>query len=104
MMDGTVIDQRPFAPAELFCREAGSGSAVVCVHCNASSSSQWRPLMDRLVKEIHAVMNDPEFRASHVTARSLVPAINTPEQFADEIAKNRATARQVVKDAGLEPQ
>jgi pimeloyl-ACP methyl ester carboxylesterase len=48
MMDGTVIDQRPFAPAELFHREAGSGPAVVCIHCNASSSSQWRPLMDRL--------------------------------------------------------
>ena len=63
-----------------------------------------RPLMDRLNKEIHGVMNDPEFRAKHVTARSLVTAINTPEQFADEIAKNRATARQVVKDAGLEPQ
>jgi pimeloyl-ACP methyl ester carboxylesterase len=47
-MDGTVIDQRPFAPAELFHREAGSGPAVVCIHCNASSSSQWRPLMDRL--------------------------------------------------------
>lgn len=63
-----------------------------------------RPMMDRLNKEIHGVMNDPEFRAKHVTARSLVTAINTPEQFADEIAKNRATARQVVKDAGLEPQ
>lgn len=63
-----------------------------------------RPLMDRLNKEIHAVMNDPDFRAKHVIARSLVPAINTPEQFADEIAKNRATARQVVKDAGLQPQ
>lgn len=29
-------------------RDAGSGPAVVCVHCNASSSAQWRPLMDRL--------------------------------------------------------
>lgn len=29
-------------------REAGSGPGVVCIHCNASSSSQWRPLMERL--------------------------------------------------------
>lgn len=29
-------------------REAGSGPGAVCVHCNASSSAQWRPLMDRL--------------------------------------------------------
>lgn len=31
-----------------FIREAGSGPAVVCLHSNASSSSQWRGLMDTL--------------------------------------------------------
>ena len=31
-----------------FVREAGAGSGVVCIHSSASSSSQWRPLMDRL--------------------------------------------------------
>lgn len=31
-----------------FCRESGVGPAVVCLHSNASSSSQWRPLMDSL--------------------------------------------------------
>lgn len=30
------------------CREAGSGPGVVCLHSNASSSAQWRGLMDRL--------------------------------------------------------
>ena len=50
------------------------------------------------------MVNDPAFRDKHLIARSLVPALNTPEQFAEEIAKNRATARQVVKDAGLSPQ
>jgi len=29
-------------------REAGAGPGVVCIHSNASTSSQWRPLMDRL--------------------------------------------------------
>ena len=29
-------------------REAGSGPGVVCLHSNASSSAQWRSLMDRL--------------------------------------------------------
>lgn len=29
-------------------REAGSGHGVVCMHSNASSSSQWRGLMDLL--------------------------------------------------------
>ena len=36
------------APARAFPREAGRGPAVVCVHASASSSAQWRPLMDRL--------------------------------------------------------
>ena len=31
-----------------FCREAGTGPAVVCLHANASSSSQWRSLIDTL--------------------------------------------------------
>jgi pimeloyl-ACP methyl ester carboxylesterase len=35
-------------PAVPYHREAGSGPGVVCIHCNASSSSQWRPLMERL--------------------------------------------------------
>jgi pimeloyl-ACP methyl ester carboxylesterase len=47
-MNSAVIDERPVLPALPFHREAGSGPAVVCIHCNASSSSQWRPLMDRL--------------------------------------------------------
>ena len=29
-------------------REAGSGPGVVCIHSNASSSSQWRSLMNLL--------------------------------------------------------
>ena len=29
-------------------REAGAGPGVVCLHANASSSSQWRPLMEAL--------------------------------------------------------
>jgi pimeloyl-ACP methyl ester carboxylesterase len=31
-----------------FVREAGAGAAVVCIHANASSASQWRSLMELL--------------------------------------------------------
>jgi len=31
-----------------FVREAGSGSGIVCIHSNASSSAQWRDLLDLL--------------------------------------------------------
>ena len=36
------------ATPDVFFREAGRGPGVVCLHSNASSSSQWRALMDGL--------------------------------------------------------
>lgn len=44
--------------AEPFCREAGSGPAVVCLHANASSSSQWRALTDRLAPRFRVFATD----------------------------------------------
>lgn len=41
-----------------FFREAGSGSGVVCLHSNASSSSQWRTLMERLATTFHVLAAD----------------------------------------------
>jgi len=41
-----------------FFREAGSGPGVVCLHSNASSSSQWRALMDRLAPKFHVLAAD----------------------------------------------
>jgi tripartite-type tricarboxylate transporter receptor subunit TctC len=63
-----------------------------------------KPIVDKLAKEVAAILDDPAFRARHLSARSLVPAANTPEEFAAEIRKDRALAQQVVKAAGLEPQ
>src|SRR4051794_6093385 len=39
-------------------REAGTGPGVVCLHANASSSSQWRPLTDRLSGRFHVLAPD----------------------------------------------
>lgn len=41
-----------------FCREAGEGPTVICLHSNASHSGQWRPLMDRLAARFHVVAID----------------------------------------------
>lgn len=45
------------APA-LFYREAGSGPGVVCLHANASSSNQWRMLMEALAPRFHVMAAD----------------------------------------------
>ncbi len=63
-----------------------------------------KAIVDKLSKEIAAIVGDPAFRERHLSARSLVPATNTPEQFAEEIKRDRGSAEQVVKAAGFEPQ
>jgi tripartite-type tricarboxylate transporter receptor subunit TctC len=63
-----------------------------------------KAIVDRVSKDIGAIINTPEFRDRHLTARSLVPAANTPEQFAADIKRERPIAENVVKEAGFEPQ
>lgn len=41
-----------------FFRESGSGPGVVCLHCNASSSTQWRGLMEDLAPHFHILAAD----------------------------------------------
>jgi pimeloyl-ACP methyl ester carboxylesterase len=41
-----------------FFREVGVGPGVVCLHANASSSSQWRSLMDALAPKFHVLAPD----------------------------------------------
>jgi len=41
-----------------FFREAGAGPGVVCLHSNASSSSQWRALMELLAPRFHVLAPD----------------------------------------------
>jgi tripartite-type tricarboxylate transporter receptor subunit TctC len=62
------------------------------------------PIVNRVSKDIGEIVNKPEFRDRHLTARSLVPAANTPEQFADDMKRERVVAEKVVRDAGFEPQ
>ena len=44
--------------AEAYFREAGSGPAVLCLHCSASSSGQWRALMEQLADRHHVIAPD----------------------------------------------
>jgi pimeloyl-ACP methyl ester carboxylesterase len=39
-------------------RESGAGVGVVCIHSSASSSGQWRPLMDRLANRFRVFAVD----------------------------------------------
>jgi tripartite-type tricarboxylate transporter receptor subunit TctC len=63
-----------------------------------------RPIIDRINREVAGILSDPVFKEKNLTARSLVPLHNSPEEFAKLIAGDRVVAEQVVKDAGLTPQ
>jgi pimeloyl-ACP methyl ester carboxylesterase len=52
----TPVDRQQPLPA--FFREAGSGPGVVCLHANASTSGQWRALMDVLAPKFHVLAAD----------------------------------------------
>ena len=45
-------------PPAPYCRELGSGPGVVCLHSNASSSAQWRNLMELLAPKFHLFAPD----------------------------------------------
>ena len=52
-----------------------------------------------------SIVGNPGVPPSDISPRAAwLPAINTPEEFAEAIAKDRTVAEQVVKDAGIEPQ
>jgi pimeloyl-ACP methyl ester carboxylesterase len=65
----------PMSAPEPFVREIGAGPGVVCLHSNASSSSQWIGLMDRLAPRHHVLAPDsygagksPEWPSDRVIA------------------------------------
>ena len=45
-------------PPTPYFREAGSGTSVVCIHSSASSSGQWRALMERLSDRFRVIAVD----------------------------------------------
>jgi tripartite-type tricarboxylate transporter receptor subunit TctC len=63
-----------------------------------------KPIIERINAEVRRVFADKEFVDKYVISRGQVSAVNTPEEFAAEIAADRDVARQVVKESGLEPQ
>lgn len=61
-------------------------------------------IIDKINKEVTRVVSDKTFQDKYIISRSMVPALNTPAQFAADIKADREVARQVVKESGVEPQ
>lgn len=52
------IKTQPASLGEPFFVESGRGPAVVCLHANASTSGQWRPLVERLSPRFRVLAPD----------------------------------------------
>jgi tripartite-type tricarboxylate transporter receptor subunit TctC len=63
-----------------------------------------RPIVDRIAKEVAAIVADPDFAQKQLKDRSLVGATDGPDEFAKQIEADRAVAEQVVKQAGMAPE
>jgi pimeloyl-ACP methyl ester carboxylesterase len=64
-----------------YAREAGAGDPVVCIHASASSSAQWRPLIDRLAVRFRVLAVD-----LYGAGRSPAWPDDRPLTLADEVA------------------
>lgn len=76
---------------EPYVREAGAGPAVVCTHSNASSSSQWRGLMDLLA---------PRFRVLAVDSYGAGKSPEWPSDRVIRLADEVALIEPVLAKAG----
>ena len=64
-----------------FFREVGSGPGVVCLHSNASTSSQWQKLMEFLAPKFHVLAAD-----SFGAGKSPAWPTDRPVSLQDEVA------------------
>lgn len=64
-----------------FFREVGAGPGVVCLHSNASSSAQWRALMERLAPKFRVLAPD-----SYGAGKSPAWPTDRPVRLRDEAA------------------
>jgi len=62
-----------------------------------------KAIIDKINAEVTRVVSNKDFQQKYIISRSMVPALNTPEQFAIDIKADRVVAEQVVKDSGLQP-
>jgi tripartite-type tricarboxylate transporter receptor subunit TctC len=63
-----------------------------------------KSVIDKINAEVRSVVGSADFREKYIISRGLVAAINSPDEFAKEIADDRLAAKDVVKESGLEPQ
>jgi tripartite-type tricarboxylate transporter receptor subunit TctC len=63
-----------------------------------------KPIITKLHAEVVRITSDPAFKQKNFVERAIEYAVDTPEEFAQVIVRNRAIAAQIAKEAGVQPQ
>ncbi len=104
---GLAVDgdkRSPLAPDIPTFKEVGYAK-----HLEPSSFGIYAPtgtpkaIIDKLHAAIVKVASKPEFQKRHMESRGLTPVLNTPEQFAKQLERERAEGLAAIKDSGLYP-
>jgi pimeloyl-ACP methyl ester carboxylesterase len=72
----------------VYFREAGSGSSVICIHSSASTSGQWRALLERLTDRFRVIAVD-----LYGSGKTAAWPQNQPLHLDDELALLRPVFR-----------
>jgi tripartite-type tricarboxylate transporter receptor subunit TctC len=63
-----------------------------------------KPVITKVHGEIVRIAGEPNWRQKNFIDRAIEPAINTPEQFAAFIARERKISERIVRESGQQPQ
>ena len=63
-----------------------------------------KPIIEKLHSEVVRIASDSDFRQKNFIERAIDYAINTPDEFAKFIVKDRASAGRIVSESGKQPQ
>ena len=108
MMTGLVLDgerRSPLFPDIPTLREIGyRGPLTRSYFALYAPMGTPAAFVAKIATDIRQIVNESAFRDKHLIARGLEPVLDTPQEFGKYLEQDRAEAKRVVKDAGLQPQ
>ena len=95
--------REPAIPDVPTAKEAGVDNFVVPIWYGIlAPAGTPRPIIDRLNAELHKALATPDLK-ERLANVGVAPLVNTPEQFAEFMATEKARYAKVVKAAGIQP-
>jgi tripartite-type tricarboxylate transporter receptor subunit TctC len=108
MMTGLVLDSErrsPLFPDIPTLREVGyRGPLTRSYFALYAPMGTPASFLAKIATDIRQIAGEGPFREKHLIARGLEPVFDTPQEFGQYLEQDRAEAKRVVKDAGLQPQ